>query len=93
MNMISQIRKRIVDGNQTIITLDEFNQLQAEWITRTKIDYEDNYIVALEDFMKKVAKETKCLPSFADPRPDGDNRHIINKIRQLVKNTPNNPVE
>ena len=41
------------------------------------------YIKKLEDFMIVVSKEVKCLPSFADPSPTGDNKHIIDAIRKL----------
>jgi len=44
------------------------------------------YIKALESFMGAVAREVGCLPSFADPTPDGDNAHIIRKIRELKQN-------
>jgi len=38
MNMISQLRQRVQkNGHDTLITVDEFNQLQAEWITRASI--------------------------------------------------------
>ena len=35
MNMISQLRARIQEAGLTILTADEYNQLQREWITRT----------------------------------------------------------
>jgi len=38
----------------------------------------------LEAFMVAVAKEVKCLPSFADPSPEGGNAHIIRAIRNLT---------
>lgn len=34
MNMISQIRQRINASGEASVSIDEFNQLQAEWITR-----------------------------------------------------------
>lgn len=34
MNMISQLRQRINAHGETTISIDEFNQLQAEWIQR-----------------------------------------------------------
>jgi hypothetical protein len=41
-------------------------------------------IEKLEAFMCAVAKSVKCLPSFADPSPNGGNAHIILKIKQLT---------
>lgn len=38
----------------------------------------------LEAFMIAIAKELKCLPSFADPSPDGGNSHIMAKLRELT---------
>ena len=35
MNMISELRHRITTTGLTILTADEFNQLQREWITQT----------------------------------------------------------
>lgn len=37
MNMISQLRKRVAENGEATISLAEFNQLQAEWITRANI--------------------------------------------------------
>lgn len=37
LNMISQLRRRVAENGQATITVDEFNQLQAEWITRANI--------------------------------------------------------
>ena len=43
MNMISQIRQRASESKtgEITITVDEFNQLQAEWITRVRIAVSD----------------------------------------------------
>ena len=38
MNMMSQIRKRVSETGDATISLDEYNQLQNEWITRVGID-------------------------------------------------------
>jgi hypothetical protein len=38
MNMISEIRQRVSEYGFTNITVDEFNHLQAEWITRANIE-------------------------------------------------------
>ena len=39
---------------------------------------------ALRLFMEAVASELGCLPSYADPSPDGDNAHIMRKLRELT---------
>jgi len=38
MNMISTLRQRVRAGGSATITIDEFNQLQSEWITRANIE-------------------------------------------------------
>jgi hypothetical protein len=38
MNMISQLRQRVSQNGEATISLEEFNQLQAEWITRAQIE-------------------------------------------------------
>lgn len=38
MNMISTLRQQVREHGDATITLDEFNQLQAEWITRTQME-------------------------------------------------------
>jgi len=43
-------------------------------------------IKRLERFMEMVAKEVQCLPDYCCP--DVDNSHIINAIRKLKQNTP-----
>lgn len=40
--MISQLRERVRINGTATITIDEFNQLQAEWITRANIVVSDN---------------------------------------------------
>ena len=44
MNMISQLRRRVSESEtgEATITLEEFNQLQAEWITRAQIEISDD---------------------------------------------------
>jgi len=48
-----------------------------------EIHNEDIQRKKLLDFMKAVAKEVNCLPSFADPSPEGGNAHIIRAIKHL----------
>jgi len=50
VNMISELRKRInKNGHGTLITVDEFNKLQAEWITRANIEVSnDNPVYDLQ---------------------------------------------
>ena len=38
-NMISELGRRINESGQAVITVNEFNQLQAEWVKRTKAEY------------------------------------------------------
>lgn len=38
MNMISQLRQRVLKDGAASISVDEFNQLQAEWIQRAMPD-------------------------------------------------------
>ena len=47
-------------------------------------EFEQRHIKRLEKFMMVVAKKLKCLPSFYDPSPDGDNAHIIKKLDDLI---------
>ena len=35
MNMISTLRQRVIQSGKAEITAEEFDQLQAEWITRS----------------------------------------------------------
>jgi hypothetical protein len=54
MNMISDIRQRVSEYGFTNITIDEFNQLQAEWITRANIEV-----------IPPVVPEDKCRAMLA----------------------------
>lgn len=38
----------------------------------------------LVDFMRAVAQELDCMPSYTDPRPNGGNAHIIEKLRKMA---------
>ena len=43
------------------------------------------YISTLESFIGAVASALGCLPSYADPRPDGGNAHIMAKLTTLLE--------
>jgi hypothetical protein len=53
---------------------------KPEWMTI------EQYAAALEQFMAAVAREVKCLPSYADPMPQHGNAHIMRKLRELTAN-------
>ena len=60
MNMISQLRQRVVKDGKTEITVEEFNQLQAEWITRTKMEKDELTASPVERLViKQTFKEEK----------------------------------
>lgn len=42
MNMISQLRQKVQKNGSATISLEEFNQLQAEWITRAEINVSED---------------------------------------------------
>jgi hypothetical protein len=42
MNMISQLRQRVSQNGEATLTLEEFNQLQAEWIIRAQIEVSES---------------------------------------------------
>jgi len=44
MNRISQLRQDIQKHGVYVIDLDEYDELQREWITRAKIDFNGDYI-------------------------------------------------
>ncbi|MDO6426214.1 hypothetical protein Q4489_04280 [Thalassotalea sp. 1_MG-2023] len=46
MNKISELRQRIKSGDEVIIDTEDYNQLQAEWITRTRLDISINELKA-----------------------------------------------
>ena len=53
MNMISQLRQRIARTGTATITTEEFNQLQGEWITRTKMEKEELTAIPVERLVIK----------------------------------------
>jgi hypothetical protein len=40
--MISQLRQRVAQNGEAKLSLEEFNQLQTEWIVRAQIEVSDN---------------------------------------------------
>lgn len=40
--MISQLRQRVSQNGEATLSLEEFNQLQAEWIVRAQIEVSEN---------------------------------------------------
>ena len=43
-------------------------------------------IKRLEQFLEAVADEMGCLPGYGNPGPDGENAHIMRKIRAMKSN-------
>lgn len=66
---------------------DKYEAMERSVRAEMDLDNKDKKIEKLEAFMCAVAKEVGCLPSFADPSPDGGNLHIMRKIATYVKNT------
>lgn len=54
MNMISRLRHRVKQGGSTEITAEEFDQLQSEWITRTRCD----------DIVRELKSERAALQAY-----------------------------
>ena len=46
MNKISELRGRVKTSGGAHITTDDYNQLQAEWITRTQLELNINQLKA-----------------------------------------------
>jgi len=46
MNKISELRQRIKSNDHVTITIDDYNKLQSEWITRTRLDVSINQLKA-----------------------------------------------
>lgn len=44
MNQISQLRQDVQKHGVCVISIDDYNELQREWITRAKIDFDGDYI-------------------------------------------------
>jgi hypothetical protein len=53
--------------------------MKPAWMT------DEEYTNALEAFLRDVAKELGCLPSYVDPYPQEGNAHIMRKLRKLTK--------
>lgn len=69
MNMISQLRKTISENGQATITVDEFNQLQAEWITRAQIQVSEECPVYALQFKsgRPITHQDAYEKEFIDP--------------------------
>jgi len=46
MNKISELRQRVKCGEEVILTIDDFNQLQTEWIKRERLEVNINQLKA-----------------------------------------------
>lgn len=46
MNKISELRQRVKSGEQVFLTTADFNQLQTEWIVRSKMSININQLKA-----------------------------------------------
>lgn len=72
MNMISQIRASIVANGEVTITAEQFNQLQAEWITRCAADLPEHLkteqqIIGMEKVVEKFGKFTHRDADLHEP--------------------------
>ena len=54
MNMISELRMRIVKNGRATITAEEFDQLQTEWIMRTKAEYMVNNLTVATNALQDI---------------------------------------
>ena len=84
MNMISQFRQRVNKDGKAEITLEEFNQLQAEWIIRTKMEKDELTASPVEQLVScgtckyyKPDSEYKGLGDCKNNEVRGDNARII----------------
>jgi hypothetical protein len=87
MNKISELRQRIKSDNEVVITIDDFNQLQSEWITRTKLDIGVNQLKA--DAISEMLDSMPSLGFDSDRERNnwiGDYIHNLNESNNELKN-------
>lgn len=58
--MISTLRQRVRENGEAVITLEEFNQLKAEWITRTKIE-DLHESLSSQKFMDQIDADREAI--------------------------------
>jgi hypothetical protein len=89
MNMISQLRARIQEAGMTILTADEYNQLQREWITRTGA--ED--MVAAET--ERCAKLCESLQeaNYTEWKLGGEGADLLHAASAIRGSEPNAEVD
>lgn len=86
MNKISELRNRISSGDQVVLSIDDFNQLQSEWITRASPEISINELKAFA-----ISEMIDSMPSsgFNSERERnnwiGDYIHELNSNPDLVK--------
>lgn len=64
MNMISKLRQRVRKDRTAEISIDEFNQLQAEWITRTKMEKDELTASPVEQLVSQPIQCGKDYKQF-----------------------------
>lgn len=89
MNMISKLRKRVQQEGKAEITPEEFDQLQAEWITRVGAE---EMVLSEREACAKIASdasENECdLGAYADAVASGLADSISERILERSKMTP-----
>ncbi len=69
-----------------VVSVDDISETQLKCASLGIVTKANpiEYIGQLEEFMSAVARLFRCLPSYCNPSPTQDNKHIINKIESLL---------
>lgn len=86
-NMISILRQRLLECGKATLSVDEFNQLQSEWITRTIPDdlLKAQQVIGIEKVVDTFGFDNLHAPfevtpdqlyNFCDEIYGGDSQHV-----------------
>jgi hypothetical protein len=81
MNKISELRSRISSGEQVVLSVDDFNQLQSEWITRASPEITINELKAFA-----ISEMIDSMPSSGFNSERERNNWIGDYIYELNSN-------
>jgi|SRR6187549_2086687 len=92
MNMISLLRQRVVTQGIATISIEEYNKLQTEWITRVRLQLVTPVIVPVEILNKLDAiciDGCTCVTKTPVPKHHKPNCHyrLATEVIELLTNT------
>lgn len=87
MNKISEIRKKVQENGSVTIGVDDFNQLQSEWVKRAEIEVAN--VVDISDFITYLRMCGFGVGSWSYSTEQLQDSNVLNEIASTISKLNN----